>query len=1416
MSRSLIFTWIIVFSLFIYSISFSQTKTPKFDYIRAVVPQCVFQDSYGFIWIGAQEGLIKYDGYTRYVYKNIPFDSTSLSVNHVLDIKEDSKGNLWIGTKGGGLNYFNQISGKFTHYLHDPSVKISLGGNSVSKIIVNDDGSLWLAIFQNGFTHMKFDSVGGPVYTRYTTDEPKPPHIKHYGILDMYKDDHGFLWLGTVGLGLQRLNIATGEIKSYKHYPDDPASISHNIVSSICEDDSGNLWIGTGFIYFKTGGGLNRFDRKSQEFTHYGYNQDDPYSLGSDIISDVFIDRNRNLWIGTSDKGIYSASLKELNSTDSLKFTRYGGAGDDMINSVFEDRQGNIWITSMAFYLSNYNTQQNKFLFYTHDPNDPKSLAGTYCLGMYIDSKNNIWVGDQYKGLTKFNPTTKNFKRYSHIPGNRNSLSDNWINTICEDNDGKIWIGTQSQGIDFLNPANGIFRHIRTDKRNPKALANNNIKMIIKSASGDLYIIFDANGMQIYNHKTKEFITLDPDTTTNADEDIIALYEEFPGKIWIGTRTNGLFGVTIKNYQIETVEHYIHDPQDKHSISDNLVGDIIQTQIIDTTVLWMSTKGGLNRFDLQTKKFTHVMEKDGLPTNFILQLVEDQMGDIWCTTSEGISKFNPRTGYIKNFTIKDGLPTPYFGGGRVLKAKDKVGRLYFSAHRGVIHFLPEDIRNNHYIPPIRLTDFKIFHKRASLDTAIHLKKHITLKHDQNVISFEFAALNFTSAEKNQYAYKMDGLIDDWIDIGTERTTSFTKLDPGNYVFRVKGSNNDDVWNEEGTSIRIAILPPWWETWWAYAIYLFLLISILYTLRKYDLKRQRLKSELELEHEHSKKLLEIDKMKSRFFANISHEFRTPLTLILGPINKLLSKTNDNDTQNELSIIQRSARRLHRLINQLLDLSKLESGGMTLQLDELNIVELVKQFVQSFESLAKRKAIKLEFNTKIDNHISLFDADKIEKILNNLISNAFKFTPEGGKIEVLVSLRSRQWEDSSVDEGVETTKQSQENDTSHKGLSLTNTRDRNDNNGFIQIIVSDTGIGIPTDRLDKIFDRFYQVDDSINRDDEGTGIGLALTKELVELHEGRITVQSEIGNGTIFSVHLPIIESETGEIKLEKDKEKSKKPVYKEPIDEEDTKNLNSLSSVSDYRFPIILVVEDNPDMRTYIYGHLKSEYQISEAENGLIGYEKAKEIIPDLIISDVMMPELDGYKLCEKLKIDERTSHIPVILLTARADTKDKIEGLETGADDYLTKPFEAQELKVRIRNLIAQRKKLHDHFMRTYNLDVSKYKITSTDAKFINKIIETFQKHLADHDFSIKQFASEIGFSHSQFVRKIESLTGITPSLFLRQRRLLHAKYLFDNNAGNVSQVAYDCGFNNLSYFSRAFKDLFGQTPSEYLKTNNH
>ncbi|MFQ5797448.1 MAG: ATP-binding protein, partial [Bacteroidota bacterium] len=778
-------------------------------------------------------------------------------------------------------------------------------------------------------------------------------------------------------------------------------------------------------------------------------------------------------------------------------------------------------------------------------------------------------------------------------------------------------------------------------------------------------------------------------------------------------------------------------------------------------------------------------------------------------------------GSFKNYYVQDGLQSNEFNLGAYHKSRS--GEMFFGGINGFNSFYPDSIKDNPHIPPLVITGFQIFNESVKISPQgeTPLQKHISvtdeivLSHKDNVFSFEFAALDYNAPEKNQNAYMMEGFDEDWIYSGTRRFATYTNLDPGEYVFRVRGSNNDGIWNEEGTSVRIIITPPWWQTWWAYTVYVILIVAVLYGIRRFEVNRERLAHDLKLQRFEAEKLREFDQMKSRFFANISHEFRTPLTLILGPLKKLTSGDSQGDAKEQFRMMLRNGQRLLRLINQLLDFSKLEAGRMSLQARPENIVRLLKSIVSQFASLAERERITLRFVAPHQMITVYLDRDKLEKIMYNLLSNAVKFTPKGGKVSV------------SVDRSplTKVTKGGKEGEVE-----------------FVEITVADTGIGIPPDCIDKIFDRFYQVDSTHRREpapldksspteralfdkayptgQEGTGIGLALTKELVELHSGEIHVCSQPGRGSTFIVRLPLgkeqlkkaeIAAETPEAEVVKDSvDYDLIPIEEYETPDAESYHTKEEETPSDDRAPIVLVVEDSHDMRGFIREILGKAYRVREAGDGVEGFERAVEIIPDLIISDVMMPRMDGFELCHKLKTDERTSHIPVILLTARASGESKVKGLETGADDYLTKPFDARELQIRVKNLIEERRKLRERFSREVTLQPRDIAVSSMDEQFLKRVMDVIEQRMSDPDFSTDTFTKKVGMSRMQLHRKLRALTDHSTGEFIRTMRLKRAAQLLKQHSGTVSEIAYEVGFNNLSYFARCFRDLFGQLPSDY------
>ncbi|MBE0571538.1 MAG: response regulator [Ignavibacteriaceae bacterium] len=1358
-------------------LSFAQQRDIQFEHLTVddgLSSNTVFsiiQDSKGFLWIGTYDGLNRYDGYEFKVYKNLPEDSTSISDNMIRVLHEDKYGNIWVGCGwGGGLNKFSRETEKFVRYLHDPNNSLSISSNIIYAICLDKSGNLWIGTNGGGLDY--FDQETEKFYN-YKSDHNNPHSISSNSISALHVDRNGILWVGTSSSGLNKFDQQKKQFTHYK-VSDDPSSISGNQISSIYENPAGFLWIGT------RDGGVNKFDPYSNKFQHYTYDSRNSNSLNSNDAWVVFEDSQGLIWIGNFNGGLNlfdnrteTFKLFSKNFNDSRSLT------DDVINSIYEDKSGVIWLGTWSGGINKYDRKKEKFFTYSHIPGNLNSLIDNYVTAIYKDKYDELWVGTG-NGLTRINEKENKFTNYQNNPNNPGSISSSVINSICEDKEGRLWIATDDAGINYFDREKNKFKQFRNDPGNPNSLLNDRVSQIFCDSHGDLWIGFPSR-MDKLKRGESDFIhyTYDASNPKSISSQIIfTFYEDRNHNLWIGTHVDGLM---LYNRKTDDFTFYRQDANNlRTSLSHDAVSSICEDE---DGILWVGTSGaGINRFDRTKNQFKHYRKKDGLANDVVNGILSDKKGNLWISTGKGISRFNIKTESFTNYVSKDGLQGSEFNSRAFFKTPD--GGMYFGGTNGLSRFHPDEIIDNNFIPPIFITNFQILHKPVSvgfdsswdkviLAESITESKEIVLSHNENILSFEIAALDFHSPEKNQYEYILEGFDKHWIRTDAKnRNITYTNLDPGEYTLRVKGSNNDNVWNEEGTSLSIIIRPPWWATWWSYILYGFVIMILFSGSTRFYLNRQRLRSQLQLEQEHAKKLEDVDKIKSNFYANISHEFRTPLMLILGPLEKIVPKLGDEDSKKQVGLIKGNARRLLTLINQLLDLTKIEAGRLKLSTSQGNIAQFVKGLTLEFESIAEQRDISLKVIIEKEDVEAYFDKEKLEKIITNLLSNAFKFTPAGGRITVKVS-------------------ETQSNQ--------------------VEIIIRDSGIGIPKSELTKIFDRFYQVDGSHTREHEGTGIGLALTKELVELHKGQLFVDSVEGHWTEVKINLPLGKDHLrdDEIIMPDDFEMQKIDL----VDEYAKTDSESEDMLAEQLIDktIVLVVEDNADVREYIKDALKDSFHIEEAANGEQGLRKAEKCIPDLIVSDIMMPKMDGYEMTRSIRQNNKTSHIPIILLTAKSDKDSKLEGLGLGADDYLIKPFDSDELLARIKNLIETRRFLQEKFGSgtTITEKVEKAKLSCLDEQFMNRIMLVIDEHLAEEEFSIEEFGKDVGMSRSQIHRKLKALTGKSTSMYLRTVRLAKAKQMLAEKIGNISEISYKVGFSSPAYFSRCFKEEFGHAPSE-------
>ena len=1333
----------------------------------------ILQDRKGFMWFGTKDGLNRYDGYSFVVYRHNAFDSTTISENFITSLFEDSRGYIWVGTLNGDLNCFERETETFHHIRYRANVDEDSNTAEIKSIVEDSKGNIWIGTRGDGIFRLSFERKNSFEinYKQFFNQVEKPGSLSSNIVSTLFIDSQGILWVGTLN-SLDRFN---SESEIFTHFeiqnknPNAPGGAFNKNVFSICESIDGNLWLGTvtglakferqtgnyklfphQFEVFRYGWGnivqittdisgklwlaspaeLMSFDPVTLKYEYFKNDPLNPNSISYNSISSLFIDKTGVLWVGTSGMGInlYDPKTSRFSILQRKNDPKSRVSGFSL-RSVLEESDEIVWVSTDVLF--RWNRKTGKIISFETSSNRPNDFGNTGPWSMLKSHNGIIWTATT-EGVYSYDPSNAKTRQYKYNPADSSGIPQKAVYAVFEDHQKNIWVATENFFCRLTNIDKGIFQCYRYQSSLP------------------------------YNQQVHPVI-----------------YQDNKDIFWIGTR-NGLIRFDLQKKIFYT---YKNDPAKPNSLNNNFINSICPDPKKPDKILWIGTAGGgLNRFNIDQGTFTYFTESEGLSNNVVYGILSDETGNLWLSTNKGLSKFNLKDSTFRNYDVKDGLQSNEFNTGAYYKSKN--GEIFFGGINGLNYFYPDKIKDNPYPPEIVLTNFKlgdhyISNKsdNSTLQKTISETEQILLTYDEDVITFEFAALDYSAPIKNCYAYKLENFNKDWIHSGTTHTATYTHLPPGKYIFRVKGSNNDGIWNEKGVAISLIITPPWWSTWWAYILYGLLILSGLYLIRRYELGRLKLKNQLKLEKLETDTLRNLDNLKSHFFANISHEFRTPLTLILGQVENVMSSNIETKEKCKLQIANRNARRLLNLINQLLDLSKLEAGSMKLLAEQQNIVSFLKSLFYSFESLADSKRISLKFESEVTSLPVLFDPDKMEKIICNLISNACKFTSENGEIKLSVNIVSP----------------------------------------FIEIIVTDTGIGIPKDRLSHIFNRFYQIDGSTTREYEGTGIGLALTKELVELHKGQISVNSKEGEGTEFIIYLPLGDLKTDNIQLTKISDDNFN--FDENLK---TPELFKTELLSNKKIPessiqqkeIILIVEDNSDVRAYIREQLEIDYSVIEACDGEEGITKAQNEIPDLIITDVMMPKMDGYQFSKLIRRDEKTSHIPIILLTAKAGLDDKIEGLETGVDDFLTKPFNAKELRVRVKNLIYQRKQLRKRFSKATIIKPSEISAISTDQGFLEKTLKVIEANFEDEKFAVERLADKMNMSISQLNRKLNALVDQPPGQLIRSLRLQRASDLLKQNSGSVAEVCYKVGFNDQAYFSRAFKKQFGASPSDYKKTS--
>ena len=1304
----------------------------------------ILQDSRGLMWFGTQDGLNKYDGYHFTVYRHDPSDAHSLSHNEIFALYEDNTGTLWIGTSNG-LNRFDRQQERFIHYQNDPNNPNSLSHNTVLSIFEDDKAVLWVGTKGGGLN--QFDRKRNQ-FVSFRHNPNNPNSLSNDIVWPIYQDKLGTLWIGTDGSGLNQFDR---QRKTFTHYlPDaqNPDSLS-NVIASLYEDKTGQLWLGTL-------GGLYQFDRQQKTFVHYAHDPQNPHSLSDDSIWAIGEDGMGILWIATDGGGLNQFDRQQ---NQFLHFQHDPqnptSLSNDALLSIYKDTVGTMWVGTSGGGVNQFNREQQKFVHYFHDPKNPNSLNNNTILSIETDQKGHLWVGTQGSGLNQFDQARQKVTHYLHDPENPNSLSHNDVSAIAQESSGKLWVGTYGGGLNQFNPQNNQFVSYRHDPDKPTSLISDYVLSIYEDSTQTLWI-GTREGLDQFDRKTQRFLhyTHNPDNANSLSyNDISVIYEDGQGTLWLGTQGGGL-----NRFDRKQFVRYQADAQNPNSLSHNEISALYADE---AGTLWIGTYGGgLNQFDRATGRFKVYREKQGLANDVIYGILGDNQGNLWLSSNKGLSKFNPKTQAFRHYDVLDGLQSNEFN---TVAHKSHNGELFFGGINGFNAFYPEHVKDNPAIPPIVITDFKIFNKSVALGSHSPLQQHISETHEialsykQSFFSFEFAALNFLQSSKNEYAYKLEGLDEEWNEIGTQRRANYTNVPHGTYQFHVKGSNNDKVWNEKGTTLKIIIPPPPWKTWWAYTLYVITILAIILNYILIQKRKLREKQqELEREKEIAAQLRETDRLKDEFLANTSHELRTPLNGIIGIAESLVDGATGHlseQTKANLSMIVGSGRRLLSLVNDILDFSKLKKKEFDLQLKSVDIQTIAEVVLALSQPLIGHKQVQLNNTIPPDLPPINADENRVEQILYNLVGNAIKFTDSG---TITVSAK------------------------------IVQNRDGFENTPGLAVTVSDTGIGIQTEKLDRIFEAFEQADGSTARSYGGTGLGLAVTQQLVQLHGGQIAVESEMGVGSHFTFILPLsVNSEQLSVNSEPEAV-SQGPEKRNTPQSSETEALPALTSEKalttqteavttvqkEAQLPAqegeinILIVDDEPVNRQVLVNHLSLQYYtITQAETGMEALallEKAYQ--PDLILLDIMMPHLSGYEVTQKIRETQAPDELPIILLTAKTQTADLVLGLECGANDYLTKPISKDELLARIKT------HLHIQQLKQARLEAEKqYRDI-----FENAIEGIFQCSQTGRYISVNPaFVRMFGYDSAQQV--YTEITDIGQQLYIDPQRYFEFTHLLEN-----------------------------------------
>lgn len=1355
--KNLLFFYIFIF----FSVSsFSQSNLYRLKNITTAngLSQssviAIYQDSPGQMWFATRDGLNRYDGSSIRVFRNDPKDTLSICNNDILSIEGDKTGNLWVGTYNG-LNCYNPSTNIFKHYFHGNG-KSTLSNNTIWDIkeIKNE---IWIATAGGISIFNKTTQY----FTTISHNSKNNSSLPNNFVLNIFQTKKGAIWVGT-SKGLCQLISRKGNSFVFKQYY--TANNESVYVQDIKEDKSGNLWVAT------KANGLLKLNTISSKLLPFSINKN---QIDADVRSLDF-DKKGVAWVG-SYNGISTIQTngfisKVYNSPE--KKTSFG-----KIKSVFTDKKGSVWIGSYYNGISFWDESNNNFNNLNQN-SGLNALSYDVVSSLAADANKNIYIGTEGGGITVFDSKTATTTKINSLSSIGVSVDN--VKSLCLSNTGILWIGTFTEGLAAydINSKRFVNENIAPDLKN--VLKESGVYVITKGRKNGIFWLGTfGKGLIRYDSTNKTYQIIGNDNYSDnflTNNRVRTLLIDKNENLWIGTQS-GLNVINLNDFDnnIYHIKHYFFD-------NKLLSGDDILSIFQDKKgKIWIGTKAkGLYEFNGTNFNKINIKKEDSDVTA-IHSISQDDNNNLWISSNYGIIKYNLLNKSSFIYDQKDGLISNEFNDNAFLQIG--YNKFYYGGPSGITYFDTKKLPINKYTPQVILTDFKVANKSINvanendiLEESIAFTNSLTLSYDKANFTITFAIPNFINPTNNKYKYRLVGLDNQWITTSNTEAT-FTIQNSGTYIFEVKGANNDGVWNTEPTTLEIVVKPAPWKSWWALSLFTILLCVSLYGLIWIIKSKEKLRQDLFLEYRESERNKEDNSAKLQFFTNISHEFRTPLTLILGPLQQILLNYNGSNTMyKKLLVIESSANHLLKLINRLMDFRKFENNQFILETAEGNIVKYIKEIFLSFTEFAKDGDYKYTFESSDEEILVYFDRFKLERVFYNLISNAFRYTPKGG--EIAVKIRKEV--------------------------------------GQIIIEVEDTGIGIAKEHVDKIFDLFFEIpahnNEQINYN-KGTGIGLSIVKNIINLHKGTITVENKTTKGVVFKVKMllgrnHLLEKEIlKDFKISDDLEQYTSQLNPAEIVQEE--DINDLENTEDKL--TILIVEDHKVLRSFMKNLLKEDYNVITAENGAIGLKKALKFLPDLIVSDVIMPEMVGTELCSKIKENIKTSHIPVILLTSRSSLIYKIEGLESGADDYISKPFNLVEFKLRIKNLLISKQRLKTKFSSEDNFTPSEIVVSSLDEQLLKKAFKVVEENISNEQFDIPFFCSELGVSRTMLFTKIKAWTNFTPNEFIHEIRMKRAAQLLEQNKINISQISYKVGFNNPKYFSKCFQKKFGETPTEYL-----